>query len=59
MDRQECIKKYAYEWYEFYKNEGCDNNPIRDWLRAEHIVNAEEIIKHANDDNNKVINILF
>ena len=43
MEREDRIRKYAYEWWQ--RRQACHDyteDPVGDWAKAEHMVNAEE-----------------
>ena len=42
LTREERINKYAYQWYEYYRDRGEPPDRLRDWLRGEHIVEAQD-----------------
>lgn len=49
MNREERVRHYAYDYFEIYKERGYPPNPLRDWLRAEHIVDAEDEARIRDD----------
>ena len=42
ISREERIKNYAYQFYEMYNSRGYKDDPVRNWLKAEHLVDGED-----------------